>query len=229
MRVGARRAARVLLAAAALAVSLCTSPVAALTGNARPELPANLPTKVAIVAQGAPVGAEVAVLVVNRTDRSVRDVRLTGTATSADGTARRRARSAVVVPAAIAPGELAVARVGFGKAPLAAGDHVEVAVRSSRPSASPSTPFSVRDAVLSRPLSGPVAQQLAVTLANGSTRAVRASGTLGVMCFGEAQNPVLTVTTRVPRTKVAAGATTTATVDLPELCPSYLVGFSPTA
>ena len=46
------------------------------------------------------------------------------------------------------------------------------------------------------------------------------------MCFGEAGNPVVTLTAKVPRDRLAPSATVTATVDLAELCPSYLVGLS---
>jgi hypothetical protein len=200
--------------------------VAGLSGNAQPKVASPVPADVVVVAQGAPVGADVAVLVANGTDQPVRDVRLDATATRADGTVSTRARSVVVVPSVIAPGAFAVARVGFGKAPLAPDDKVTVGVRTSRRGGAAAGPLSVSQTTLSGPQSGPVAQQLAVTLANGSTRAVRARGTLGVMCFGEAQNPVLTVTARVPKKKIAAGGTTTTTVDLPALCPSYLVGLS---
>jgi hypothetical protein len=223
------RAAPVVLLVAAL-VALVGAPASAsvsgLSGNAQPALPASLPSKVAVVAQGAPVGADVAVLVYNGASRPVRKVHLTGTATLADGTASMRSRTSVVVPSVIAPGAFAVARVGFGKAPLALDDTVKVKVRKSRTGGSTRTSLTVRESELSRPMEGPIAQQLSVTLANERSRAVRGHGLLGVMCFGEAGDPVLTVTARVPKGKVAAGATTTTLVDLPELCPSYLVGLS---
>jgi hypothetical protein len=156
----------------------------------------------------------------------VRDVRLAATATRADGTATVRSRTSTVVPSVIAPGALAVARVGFGKAQPAPDDEVKVTVRKSRAGGSTSTPVTVRETTLSRPMEGAVAQQLTVTLANDRERAVKARGRLGLTCFGEAGIPVLTVTSRVPEQRVAAGGTTTTVVDLPELCPSYLVGLS---
>lgn len=223
-RVGA-----VLTATLVLVVALASgaqATVTGLVGNAEPALPSSLPAKVTVVSTGAPVGSDVAVLVRNGTSKPVRDVRLSGSATRADGTASVRARSSIVVPSVIAPGAVAVARVGFGKAQLAPDDKVEVKVRKSRTGGSPSTPLTLRETALSRPMEGPVAQQLAVTLANERSRAVRARGLLGVTCFGEAGNPVLTVTSRVPEQRVEIGGTMTTAVDLPELCPSYLVGLS---
>jgi hypothetical protein len=215
---------------AALALAFSSAPAGAtltgLSGNAQPKVPSPLPAGVVVVAQGAPVGADVAVLVANGTNRPVRDVRLDATATRADGTGSTRARSAVVVPSVIAPGAFAVARVGFGTTPLSPTDKVQISVRKARRGGSTAGPLAVSQTTLSGPRAGPVAQQLSVTLANSSTHAVRARGTLGVMCFGEAQNLVLMVTARVPKRKITAGGTTTATVDLPALCPSYLVGLS---
>jgi hypothetical protein len=226
------RAVRTISASAILAAGLVVSSGFAgavpppLFGNIDPALASSPPAAVAVVAQGAPVGSDVAVLVHNGTSRPVRDVRLEATATHAPGAAPSRAKTAVVVPSVIGPGALGLARVSFGKVPLAPGDDIKVTVKSSRSGGPATTPLTIVDAALSRPLPGPVAQQVAVTLANDSTRAARARGSLGIMCFGEARNPVLMVTARVPNARVAAGGTTTTTVDLPVLCPAYLVGFS---
>ena len=88
------------------------------------------------------------------------------------------------------------------------------------------TSLEVREALLSRAMEGPVAQQMAVTVANLGAKTYTGPITVTVMCFGEARNPAFVTTTTVKKAKVASGATTPATVDLSSLCPKYLVGAS---
>ena len=66
----------------------------------------------------------------------------------------------------------------------------------------------MREALLSRPMEGPVAQQMAVTVANLGGKTYTGPVTVTVMCFGEARNPAFVATATVKKAKVASGATT---------------------
>jgi hypothetical protein len=73
-------------------------------------------------------------------------------------------------------------------------------------------------------MDGPVAQQLTMTLANPSKTRLRGPVRVAVMCFGEARTPALLASAHMARTSIRPDASVPASVDLHELCPSYLVG-----
>ena len=132
------------------------------------------------------------------------------------------------MPGALAPGGLGIANLKFGKAELPSGTTFSFKVRSKPAPAKSNAPaLEVREALLSRPMEGPVAQQMAVTVANLGGKTYTGPVTVTVMCFGEARNPAFVATTTVKKAKVASGATTPATVPLSLLCPKYMVGASP--
>jgi hypothetical protein len=83
----------------------------------------------------------------------------------------------------------------------------------------------VQDLKLSPPLTGNVAQALAMRVSNPQPRAVRGPLRIMVTCFNEARLPVNTVTRKLGSTrKLGKGQTIALTVPLATLCPTYLVG-----
>jgi hypothetical protein len=83
----------------------------------------------------------------------------------------------------------------------------------------------VQNLVLSPPLSGDVAQTLAMSVSNPQPRAVRGAYRVMVTCFNEARLPVRATTKTVAgKRKLAPGEAIPLTVPLTSLCPSYLVG-----
>jgi hypothetical protein len=211
--------------AAAPGAAVAVTPV--LLGNVDPALPSSVATKVTVAANSAPVGADVAVLVRNGTAQSVDHVKVRATAEAPGGGTVARASTALLVPGTLAPGGLGIGNLRFGGADLAAGTTFSFAVTSRRAAHKRrETALEVREALLSRPMEGPVAQQMAVTVANVGTKAYSGPVTVTVMCFGEARNPAFVTTETVKKAKVAAGATTPVTVGLELLCPKYMVGAS---
>lgn len=197
----------------------------ALLGNVEPALPATLPTSVAVVAHSAPVGAAVAIVVRNGTMHAVDKVKVAATAKAPDGASVVRATTTATVPETLAPGALAIGRLDFGKADLPSGTTFLFKVTSTRAKlSSHHAELEVREALLSRPMEGPVAQELAVTVANLGAKTYTGPIRVTVMCFGEARNPAFVTTATVKKVRVASGATTPATVTLRELCPTYMVG-----
>jgi hypothetical protein len=198
----------------------------ALLGNVEPALPSTLPTKVTVVANSAPVGADVGVVVRNGTTKAVDRVKVQATAKAPGGGTITRATT-TVVPGVLASGALAIGNLKFGKSDLQAGTTFTFKVTSKPAKArAHATALEVREALLSRPMEGPVAQQLGVTIANLGPQTYSGPITVTVMCFGEARNPAFVTTTTVKKVKVASGSTTPATVTLSSLCPSYMVGAS---
>ena len=194
----------------------------------QPALPSTLPSTVAVVANSAPVGADVGVIVRNGTAKTVEHVKIIGTAKAPGGGTVVRAHTNALVPGALAPEGLGIANLKFGKADLPEGTTFSFKVRSKPAAAKSKAPaLEVREALLSRPMEGPVAQQMAVTVANVGGKTYTGPVTVTVMCFGEARNPAFVVSTPVKKAKVAPGATTPATVPLSLLCPRYIVGASP--
>lgn len=211
--------------AAAAAPIAAGAVTATLVGNAVPALPSSLPNTVAVVANGAPVAGEVAIVVRNGTARAVDNVKVKGVATPPGGGRAVRAKTRALEPPTIAPGELAIARLAFPGPDLPSETTFafEVTGDRAKPAADPGA-LEVRDLVLSRPTAGPVAQSLAMTLVNPGVKAVKGPMRIAVMCFGAASNPVLVARTTIDGPRLAAGATMPATVSFAELCPSYLVG-----
>src|SRR5205823_1374367 len=120
-----------------------------------------------------------------------------------------------------------IANLDFGKAGLPSGTTFSFKVTSEREKASThSAELEVREALLSRPMEGPVAQQLAVTVANLGAKTYTGPIQVMAMCFGEAANPAFVTIATVKKAKIASGAIAPATVTLRELCPRYLVGAS---
>jgi hypothetical protein len=218
--------------AVAMSVSSAPEPAVALQpallGNVEPALPASLPSTVAVVANSAPVGPNVGVIVRNGTAKAVDHVKVTGTASAPGGGMVARARTDTLVPDTLAPDALGIANLKFGKADLPSGTTFTFKVRSTRAPAKSNDPaLEVREALLSRPMEGPIAQQMAVTVANLGAKSYTGPVTVTVMCFGEARNPAFVASTNVKKAKVASGATTPMTVPLSLLCPKYMVGASP--
>jgi hypothetical protein len=199
----------------------------ALLGNVEPALPSSLPTTVAVVANSAPVGADVGILVRNGTAKAVDHVKVQATAKAPGGGTVVRASTVELVPGTLAPGGLAIANLKFGKADLATGTTFSFKVKSTPAKLNVNeTALEVREALLSRAMEGPVAQQMSVSVANLGAKTYSGPVTVTVMCFGEAANPAFVTTATVKKAKVAAGATTPVTVDLGLLCPKYMVGAS---
>ena len=224
---------RGLAVALAAVVAIAVVPSAAqavspgLLSNVDPALTAPLPTTVAVVAHSAPVGADVGVIVRNGTAQAVDNIKITATAEAPDGGSVVRAGTTAVVPEALAAGSLAIANLDFGKAKLPSGTTFSFKVTSTRAKLSTHhAELEVREALLSRPMEGAVAQELAVTVANLGAKTYTGPITVTAMCFGEAKNPAFVTTARVKKAKVAPGATTPVTVTLSSLCPKYMVGAS---
>ncbi|MEX2100064.1 MAG: hypothetical protein WEB19_01495 [Acidimicrobiia bacterium] len=230
-RARAARAVFGVLAAVAVATALAQPVTAAsvaasasLYGDV-PALPPSLPDKVAVVAHGAPVAGHVAIIVHNGTTRMVDDIRVTATATRPDGGLAVRAKTTLVEPPTLAPDGLAIAELVFPARGLTSETAFEFKVTNdSAKSRTTRGRLEVHDATLSRPVEGPVPQSLVVTLANPANKPVRSPIRITVMCFGEARNPAVVATATLKKTRLPVGATMPATVNLRELCPSYLVG-----
>ena len=199
-----------------------------LYGNVEPALPTPLPDAVAVVAYGAPVDNRVAILVRNGTVQSVDDIRISATATRPDGGLSVRAKAKSVVPPRLAPGDLGIAKLRFGKSKLPdlpSDTSIKFKVKSDRARSKAAVgALDVQGATLSRPAEGPVVQSLDVTLTNPGKKKVKGPIRVVVMCFGAARNPVLVAKTTVKKARVPGGGTLPVTVGFRELCPSYLVG-----
>jgi hypothetical protein len=191
-------------------------------GNVEPAL---VPvTGVAAAATSAAVDDRVAVLIQNAGTRAARVDLVTATATTAEGGAVTRARSVEAFPQVVAPGELALASVQFRRNGVPPGATVVVKVRSTPVKAArASRVLAVSGPVLSAPQTGPVAQTVDATVANGTTNWTARAARVAVMCFGESREPS-TITTARPRPRVVApGKQAKVRVPLTTLCPTYLV------
>ncbi len=228
-----RHGVRILVVAIAAVVTIGVIPgdavavTPALLGNVDPALPTTLPTTVAVVANSAPVGADVGIVVRNGTAKAVDHVKVQGTAKAPGGGTIIRATTVRLVPGTLASGGLAIGNLTFGKGDLAAGTTFTFKVKSKPAKVNVNeTALEAREALLSRAMEGPVAQQMAVTVANLGAKTYAGPVTVTVMCFGEARNPAFVQAATVKKAKVAPGATTPVTVDLSLLCPKYMVGAS---
>lgn len=198
---------------------------AALAGNVAPALGVAPAGKVAVVAEGAAVDARVAAIVQNGTSAPVHNLRVSGTATRADGGAVTTATTSSVVPSTLAPGAHGLLVLDFRKQGVAPGASVRFRVKSTgAPASTDPRLLAVGGFQLSAPLTGPVAQHLGVSVTNPGTRAVRGPLRITVMCFDEAARPVTVASTRVRRATLAAGKSVHASVPLTSLCPTYQVG-----
>jgi hypothetical protein len=199
------------------------TPVPGLAGNVVPTVDTSGST-VAVAASSAPVDGAVAVLVRNGSARRVTKLLLSATAVTPDGGRAVKANAVDVVPGTLGPGELALARIVFRKNEVPAGETVGYHVRST-PTSTPSDPGSldVRDLQLGPALEGPVAQTLAMTLANLGSRTINGPIRVTTVCFTEAGTPAFATTVTVKKAQVRKGGSAPLTVDLPELCPTYLV------
>ncbi len=102
----------------------------ALLGNVEPALPSSMPNTVAVVANSAPVGADVGIVVRNGTKKTVDRVKVVGTAKAPGGGTVVRAHTNGLVPGALAPDGLGIANLKFGKAELPSGTTFSFKVRS---------------------------------------------------------------------------------------------------
>jgi hypothetical protein len=214
------------LAGAAVAQTTPTgapTPPSGLAGNVDPTVDTSAST-VAVAASSAPVDDAIAVLVRNGTTHPVNHLRVSAIAVAPDGGSAAKAKAVDVVPGALAPGDLALARLAFHHHELPAGAKITYAVKSKQ-AASGTDPgtLAVQDLQLGPPLIGSPAQRLTMTLANAGRRTVAGPVTATVVCFGEAATPSFAVTAAVKKARVKAGHTLPLTVDLDDLCPSYLV------
>ena len=223
---------RLLLAPAALlfTVTLVAAPAGAAdpTSPGAPQgnvTPSTQPKPgVAVVAQSAPVEGRVALLVHNGTTRPVRIDVVTAIATRTDGGQATGARTSASYPQVLAPDELGLAAVTFRKRALATGAQLSAKVRSTPvTTARAARTLSESDLVLSAPQTGPVAQTMRATLTNDTTAWTARTPEAAVMCFGEAGNPTTFAKARASTRKITPGDTTSASVPLTSLCPTYLV------
>ena len=191
-------------------------------GNVEPALAPV--TGVAAAATSAAVDDRVAVLIQNAGTRVARVDLVTATATTAEGGSVTRARSVRSFPQVVAPGELALASVQFRRNGVPPGATVMVKVRSTPVKAARvSRALAVSGPVLSAPQTGPVAQTLDATLANGTTNWTARDARVAVMCFGESREPSTIATARPKPRVIAPGKQATVRVPLTTLCPTYLV------
>ena len=195
------------------------------TGNVEPALdPAN--GAVEVVATGAPVDGRIPVLVQNGTAAPVRNVRVSAVATTADGTRSTKVSTRSLLPSTLAPGAIALAALEFDADDVDPDSTLTYMVSSGRAgsaAAGDGTALEIGSLALSAPLTGDVAQTLRLTVTNPTSRTIRGPIRVRVMCFGEARRPAVAVDSRIKRPKLAADADVSATVELRELCPSYLV------
>jgi hypothetical protein len=202
----------------AWAAGTSTNPVGNVTPSTQPA------SGVAVVATSAPVDGHVALLVHNGSDGSVRVDRVTATATSSDGGQVARARTRATFPQVLAPDGLALVSVAFHKKAIGVAPQVVAKVRSTGVSARHAgRVLSVGELALSAPQTGAVAQTLEATLTNPTASWTARKPAAAVMCFGESGAPATITTARAPIHRLAPGKSVTMTVDLPSLCPSYLV------
>lgn len=218
--VSAALAGSMFVAAPSYAATAAPAPV----GNVTPTLTPVPAGKVAVVASSAAVDNNIAVIVQNGSTKPVRNVRIVGAATTPDGGAVTQGRTAVTVPAVLAPGAIALASLHFPRG-LAPNATITYTVRTTRArtTADPGA-LTVGDLVLSAPLTGAVAEKLAVTVTNPSKRVVRGRIRIAVMCFDEAGKPSTATSTAMNPGRLRPGASTAASVPLTTLCPTYLVG-----
>ena len=208
-------------AAVAVAATAAGPPVP--TGNVEPALDA-ANGKVAVVAAGAPVDGKIAVIVQNGKTEPVRSVKVTAVATSADGSRSTKVSTRSLIPSTLEPGAIALTALGFDAADVDPDSAITYRVSSGRAgSGGDRAALAIGSLALSAPLAGDVAQTLDLSMTNPTSRTIRGPISVRVMCFGEARRPTGAVDGRIARTKLAAGATVSATVKLRELCPSYLV------
>jgi hypothetical protein len=115
--------------------------------------------------------------------------------------------------------------VRFDRRALSAGARLSFRVRSkaTRASAAPGA-LTVQDVQIGPPQAGPIAQTMTATLTNSGAKTVKAPIDVVVVCFGEAREPAFAATTTLKRPNLRPGNSTPVTVNLSELCPSYLVG-----
>jgi len=195
-----------------------------LQGNVDPAVDATQPT-VTVAASSAPVNGAVALLVRNGTTKPVKNLRVAGTLVTADGGSAVKVNATPIVPSVLAPGALALTRVDFDPHALTAGTKMSFHVRSkSTKTATDPGALMVQDVQLGAPQVGPVAQTLTATVTNPSRKTVKGPVAVMVVCFGEARDPAFAATTSVKHATLRTGATMPVTVNLSELCPSYLVG-----
>ena len=129
----------------------------ALLGNVEPALPSSMPNTVAVVANSAPVGADVGIVVRNGTKKTVERVKVVATAKAPGGGTVVRATTKGLVPGTLAPEGLGIANLKFGKAELPSGTTFSFKVKSKPAPAKSNDPaLEVREALLSRPMEGPV-------------------------------------------------------------------------
>ncbi|MET0628012.1 MAG: hypothetical protein ABW033_06100 [Acidimicrobiia bacterium] len=198
-----------------------TSP--SLQGNAVPTLD-DSGGKVAVVASSAPVDGRVAFIVENGTGHPVRIRSVASGATSVGGARALRASTTDVVPHRLAPGETAIGQVRWRSGTLEADATITWNVEARRTAAR--TDPGRLDAsgfVLSPPLAGRVAQTLTFDVANPHDAPRFGPLQTRVLCLNEASRPVLLVARSEQQGRLRAGASTPVTVDMLELCPSYLV------
>jgi hypothetical protein len=211
------------LCAASSADPATAAPASSTGGNVEPALDTAAPDSVAVAASGAPVDGVVPVLVRNGTTHRVEVRRVRAAAVDGSGRTTARATTRLVVPNVLEPDGLGLARVDFDDPRLPASVTYRFDVTSRRAREPGTVALEPTMFQLSPPSSGPVAQTLDVTLRNPGTSDVRGPVRIAVMCFGEARRPTLLFTKTSPIDRIAPGASTSAAVELRELCPTYLV------
>jgi hypothetical protein len=200
-------------------------PPPALAGNVEPALDVVPSGDVTVVAASAPVRDGVAFVVQNGTDRTVRVTRVTAVAQQPDGAQAARASTRDIVPARLAPGEVAIGDVEFRAGTIAPDPVLTWAVGWGRvPSAPDPLRLAVGELELSPPRGGSVAQTLDLEVTNPSSARLAGPLAVRVLCLNEARRPVLVASANVHRGKLRPAASAHVTVELRELCPSYLVG-----
>ena len=179
---------------------------------------------VAVVAWSAPVDGRVAIVVANSTNGTVRVRTVVGHATASGGARVVRARSRMVVPRVLAPGEQALGSIRFRRDSVRFDDTFTFDVKTGAARAKDPLRLATGSFVLSPAGTGAVAQTLDLVVTNDTTSSVDGRVDVRVVCLDEAGTPAVAASGKVPRATLAPGATVAASVEMSLLCPVYVVG-----
>jgi hypothetical protein len=195
-----------------------------LSGNVTSDFPAAPRSRVAVVVSGPSYRGVIPIVVRNGSSDLVDRVVVSVTARGADHKVVGRGTTRRLVPQVVPPDRIAIGGVRFQE-PAGAAPTYEFKVSSRRRDRLASgTDLQVTTTELSAPMVGSVAQRLTGELRNRGRRKVRGPVDVTVLCLNEANRPVLTSSLTAARRGLASGASAAFTIELPELCPAYLVG-----
>ena len=202
-----------------------------LAGPAHPTFPAGTKNELSVVANGPYSDRTniVPVVVHNNTSRPVTAVEVQGSARDANGALVGSGSSQGIQPAAIPPGGIGIGYVYFGDAPNATQFSFTA---SAKPSKGPGRDFFAGLQITENNETegeryGTNRGQIIGTVVNPLTVTVTGPISVLALCLDPAGNPTTTVSGFAEGDDLAAGSTTTFSLDFyDQTCPSYLVGAS---